>query len=98
MTDEEARFKLMAARRLSVEDADATRVQIVHRFLDWMLRLKDGLDAAQWQNIGGPEYEYFVDALIGGSPHPVLTDWQRRIGKGTPDCRRTRRTRAGSPC
>lgn len=84
MTDDEARFKAMAVRRLSPEDADATRVQIVHRFLEWMLQLKNGFDPAQWQNVGGPEFEYFVDALIGGSPHPALTDWNERIDPGNP--------------
>ena len=84
MTDEAPRFQPMVVRRLGAEEAAATRVRIVHRFLDWVLELKHGLDATQWQNIGGPEFEYFVEALIGGSPHPALADWNNRIDPGNP--------------
>jgi hypothetical protein len=59
-------------------EADRLRADIVKGFLEWVVYgLKQHLDPAKARNIGLPEAEAFVEALVSGGTHPLLQEWQQ---------------------
>ena len=52
---------------------------------DWVRQLQARPTRRSGRTLGPvPSPRYFVEALIGGSPHPALADWNNRIDPGNP--------------
>jgi hypothetical protein len=77
MTDD--RTHVIMIRKLDGKaEADRVRADIVKCFLGWVVHgLKQHLDPAKQRNIGLPEAEVFVEALVKGGTHPLLEEWKQ---------------------
>ena len=80
MTDDRT-LTIMVRKLDGKADADRTRANLVKFFLSWVVNeLKQHMDAAAQLNIGLPEVEAFLEALVSGGQHPALQEWEEHKG------------------
>jgi hypothetical protein len=85
-----ANYQVMV-RPVSEAEDDRLRAEIVGLLLrQHIAGLKAQLDQVSWQNGGYAELEAFIEALLGGGGHPLLSKWtetRARSGRPAPSSR-----------
>jgi hypothetical protein len=84
MTDDRT-LTVMVRKLDGKADADRVRADVVKCFLQWVVhRLQQHLDPAKQRNIGLPEAEAFLEALVNGGTHPLLEEWKQNKSANRP--------------